>query len=115
MYSVSLDGSCIAWHCSVFAQKENPVKITSYKKEMKLHDRGVSSLCYYPRSNLLLSGGEDKKLVIYDTEQKEIRRTYRAMHKGAISSISISGEEVNLDDFVFTSSLDNKVRIINLT
>ncbi|KAM0687804.1 hypothetical protein COBT_000947 [Conglomerata obtusa] len=129
--SAGRDGKVILWDlngCTIFSYThEGPVyelisdgeyiiscgmdsKIKIYKnykflKELKSHTKRVNTI--KKRNNLMVSGGDDNKLIFYKFENDKITQYKEVLHKSVVSCVDIS--ENNL--FVVSSSFDRTVRV----
>ncbi|KAM0677635.1 hypothetical protein BDAP_001781 [Binucleata daphniae] len=89
---------------------ENDAKIKIYKnnlfvKELKNHTKRINSIKL--RNNILVSGGDDQKVVFYNLTSKDCVVYKEVYHKNIVSCVDIS--ENNL--YVASCSFDKTVRI----
>ena len=76
---------------------------------LKGHRGKVNSIDYHPSQNLLISGGADKYIMLWNLDQNKF--IYKNMgHKGQINAISFSAA----GDKYATGSMDRTVKIWNL-
>lgn len=96
------DGSLVLWQLS--AVDNRPKKLATQKN----HQGRINSVAFSPNGEMLATGGQDDKVVLWDLSRS--KRVDTLLHNGPVNSVAFSP----LENVLASGSSDNSIRLWDL-